>query len=98
VAGSLVFNLASPSRRDRPAKQVSTHPPRRCIRPDFQVGVWSARVLQSRQQSGSVRNVPLTGLLQKREYTRTDIVLIIVTALAVAAFLFYIAFGPMQWS
>ena len=46
----------------------------------------------------SSRKVPLTGLLPGMEYSRTDVVLLIITTLAVAAFLLYIAFGPMQWS
>lgn len=41
----------------------------------------------------SLRNVPLAGLLRGMEYTRTDIVLLVVTTLAVAAFLTYMGFG-----
>jgi hypothetical protein len=43
------------------------------------------------------RNIPKAGLLQAMEYNRTDKVLFVITTLAVAAFLSYIAFGPMHW-
>jgi hypothetical protein len=42
------------------------------------------------------RNIPLAGLFQGMEYSRTDKVLFVITALAVAAFVSYMVFGPMQ--
>lgn len=35
------------------------------------------------------------GWLKVMEYTRTDIVLLVVTTVAVAVFVTYVAFGPM---
>ena len=39
-------------------------------------------------------NARLSASLKLMEYTRKDIILLVVTTMAVAVFLYYIAFGP----
>jgi hypothetical protein len=40
------------------------------------------------------RNGPLSASLNLMEYTRKDIILLVVTTMAVAVFLYYVAFAP----
>jgi hypothetical protein len=51
-----------------------------------------------RQSNDVVEESSVDWSVAGMEYSRTDVVLLIITTLVVAAVLLYIAFGPMQWS
>jgi hypothetical protein len=55
-------------------------------------------ILKRRQSNYVFAERSVDWSLPGMEYSRTDVVLLVTTTLAVAAFLLYIAFGPMQWS
>jgi hypothetical protein len=65
------------------------------VRPDFQCCTTSYRV---RQSNDVVEESSVDWSVAGMEYSRTDVVLLIITTLVVAAVLLNIAFGPMQWS
>ena len=55
-----------------------------------------ASVARSESERAYSLEQPLPDWLKVMEYTRTDIVLLVVATMAVAAFLIYVAFGPMN--